>query len=113
MLYDLIGKMSTPEQVPEVMIGSVWYATKGSGAAGSKSILHIEKNRVRELVIDPDTYKKTPSDLGLPFRREDRRIQPVERHGNTYLQARKKECQPGAFCIRADQLRCRQSWLHL
>jgi hypothetical protein len=59
MLYDLIGKMSTPEQVAQAMIGSVWYSKDG-GAGGSNSIIHIEKNRVRELVIDPDTYKRRP-----------------------------------------------------
>jgi hypothetical protein len=57
MLFDLIGKMNTPEQVTEAMIGSVWYSQDG-GALGSSSILRIGKRQVRELLIDPDTYNR-------------------------------------------------------
>jgi hypothetical protein len=57
MLYDLIGEISTSEQLARAIIGSVWYSNDG-GAMGSNSILHIEKNRVRELVVDPDTSKR-------------------------------------------------------
>lgn len=59
MISDLIGKMSTPEEVAQAMIGSVWYSEDG-GVMGSRSILHIEKNRVRELAIDSETYKRRP-----------------------------------------------------
>ena len=58
-LYHVIGKMSRPEQVVQATVGSVWYSKDG-GAAGSNSILHIEKTRARELVIDADTYKRRP-----------------------------------------------------
>jgi hypothetical protein len=59
MLSDVIGKMSTPKQVAKAIVGSVWYSADG-GAAGSSSILEIEKNYVRELVVDPETFKRSP-----------------------------------------------------
>jgi len=55
MLDDLIGKMTAPEEVKKAMIGSVWYSKDG-GVIGSRSIIHIEKNQVRGLVIDMETY---------------------------------------------------------
>jgi hypothetical protein len=58
MLSDLIGKMSTPNQVAKAIVGSVWYSADG-GAAGSNSILEIEKNYVRELVVAPETFKRS------------------------------------------------------
>jgi hypothetical protein len=57
MLFDLIGKMNTPEQVVQAMVGSIWYSKDG-GAMGSKSILRIEKNAVRELVVDPENFRR-------------------------------------------------------
>jgi hypothetical protein len=57
MLFDLIGQMSTPKQVAEAMVGSVWYLKHG-GVMGSYSILHIGKSNVREFVVDPDKYKR-------------------------------------------------------
>lgn len=59
MLLDLTGKMQTPKQVSEAMIGSIWYS-KAGGVMGSRSILHVEKNQARELVVDPETYKRRP-----------------------------------------------------
>jgi hypothetical protein len=57
MLYDLMGKMSTPQLVAQAMVGTVWYSNDG-GVMGSLSILQIEKNQVRELVLDSETYKR-------------------------------------------------------
>jgi hypothetical protein len=57
MLSELIGRMGTPKQVAEAIVGSVWYSKDG-GAGGSLSILNIEKNQVRELVLDPDQIKR-------------------------------------------------------
>ena len=57
MLFDLIGQMRTPEQVAKAMVGSVWYSSHG-GVMGSNSILHIGKNDARDLVIDPEKYKR-------------------------------------------------------
>ena len=57
MLFDLIGMMSTPEQVADAIVGSIWYSQDG-GVAGSRSILWIGKTQVREFVIDPETYKR-------------------------------------------------------
>jgi hypothetical protein len=59
MLSDLIGRMSTPKQVAEAIVDSVWYSKDG-GAGGSLSILKIEKNKVRELVLGPDQIKRHP-----------------------------------------------------
>lgn len=55
MLSDLIGRMSTPKQVAEAIVGSVWYSNDG-GVAGPLSILTIERNKVRELVLDPSPW---------------------------------------------------------
>jgi hypothetical protein len=44
--------MSTPQQVNQAMVGTVWYSNDG-GLMGSRSILQIEKNQVRELVLNP------------------------------------------------------------
>jgi hypothetical protein len=61
MLSSLTGKMATRKQVAKAMVGSVWYSRDG-GAMGSLSILEIEKDHVRELVIDSDsdTYQRRP-----------------------------------------------------
>ena len=59
MLSDLVGRMSTPKQVAEAIVGSVWYSKDG-GAAGPRSILTIERNKVQELVLDPETFKRRP-----------------------------------------------------
>src|SRR5262249_38561745 len=59
MLFDLTRKMQTAKQVAEAMIGSIWYSKDG-GVMGSRSILHIEKNQARELVVDPEAYKRRP-----------------------------------------------------
>jgi hypothetical protein len=42
-LLDLLGKMRTPKQIAQAMIGSIWYSKDG-GVMGSRSILYIEKN---------------------------------------------------------------------
>jgi hypothetical protein len=58
-LFDLVEKMRTPEQIAQAMVGSVWYSKNG-GVMGSHSILHVEKNKAHELVIDPEQYTRRP-----------------------------------------------------
>jgi hypothetical protein len=58
-LFDLIEKMSTPKQIAQAMVGSVWYSRDG-GVMGSHSILYVEKNKARELVVDPEQYTRHP-----------------------------------------------------
>jgi hypothetical protein len=54
MVSELFGKMSTSQQIDRAMVGTVWYSNNG-GAMGALSILQIEKDQVRELMIDPET----------------------------------------------------------
>ena len=55
MLSDLSGRMRTPQQVANAMVGSVWYST--AGGISPQSILEIETNNVRELLLDPETRR--------------------------------------------------------
>jgi len=55
MLSYLSGKMRTPQQVANAMVGSVWYST--AGGISPQSILEIETNNVRELLLDPETRR--------------------------------------------------------
>jgi hypothetical protein len=66
MLSDLVGKMTTPRQVAQAVIGSVWYSKNG-GAMGSLSILNIEKTEIRELVWDPETLNRRPLSWAYGF----------------------------------------------
>jgi len=73
MLFDLIGRMSTPKQVAKAIVGSVWYSV-GGGAAGPRSILTIERDKVRELVLDPDTLKRRPVTWAYTFDATSRKL---------------------------------------
>jgi hypothetical protein len=59
MFLNLTGKMQTPKQVAQAMVGSIWYSNDG-GVMGSRSILYLERNQARELVVDTETYKRRP-----------------------------------------------------